>query len=66
MDGAPLMRFMKGIRGAAAPEDEALSTRLNAVTNRGKVEVSKYTAFEGEPPHSHGRKRFWSPGELPE
>ena len=60
------MRFMKGRRGAAAPENDALSTRLNAVTNRGKIEVSKYAAAEGEQPHGSSRKRFWSPDELPE
>ena len=65
MDGAPLMRFRKGIRGAAAPENEALSTWLNAVTNRGRVEGSTYSAFEGEPT-SQSRKRFWSPDELSE
>lgn len=66
MDGAPLMRFMKRIGGAAAPENDSLSTRLNSVTNRGKAEGSNYAGLEGEQPQKGSRKRFWSPDELPE
>lgn len=64
MDGAPLMKFLKGKNGAGTPEEDAIASRLTAVTNRGKVEVSGYAAFEGAQHRSAPMQRlFHSPGE---
>lgn len=53
----PLMRFFKSMRTDSAPENLAATARLNAVTGRGRIEVSEYPDIER-------RQRYWSPLEV--
>lgn len=56
------MKFLKTKGAAGAPQSDAVAARLNAVTCRGKVEVSEY--FDTEQAELQVRKRFWSPDEV--
>ncbi|HYX46343.1 MAG TPA: hypothetical protein VE820_05935 [Sphingomicrobium sp.] len=50
------MRFLKNMRADGAPEDLAVAARLNAVTGRGRLEVSEYPFIE--------QRQRWSPREV--
>jgi hypothetical protein len=50
------MRLFKRNRGPASPEDMAVAARLDAVTNRGKVETSTYP-LRDEPEKAQGPQR---------
>jgi len=64
LDGAPLMRLFKRAAGAEAPEDEAAATRLLAVTQRGKVETSRYPSREAAAEAPPQQRRFGLPQEV--
>ena len=51
------MRFFKSMRVDSAPENLAVAARLNAVTGRGRIEVSEYPFIEQQ-------QRFWSPQQV--
>ena len=59
------MRFLKSKRVSQSPEGEALATRLNAISARGKLEQSA-NPVAGEPAAPAPiRQVFWTPEELP-
>jgi len=58
------MRMFKRIAGPEAPENEAAATRLLAVTERGKVETSRYPIRDAAEPPT-GKRRFGMPKEAP-
>ncbi len=54
------MRFLKGMRDYVSPDNGAVTARLSAVTNRGKIEVSSYHCGESAPVE----RRLWSQDEV--
>jgi hypothetical protein len=55
------MRFLKATRAGGAPESVAVAARLNAVTERGKIEVLEYQDMQRA---QFQAQRFWSPDEV--
>jgi hypothetical protein len=59
------MRFLKRTRSPDSPEHIAFAVRLNAVTERGKVDV--VSASSEEPSKAQAPvQRFWTLRELAE
>ncbi|WP_341631105.1 hypothetical protein [Sphingomonas agri] len=59
------MRLFKRAAGAEAPDDEAAATRLLAVTQRGRVETSRYPSRDAAAEAPAPQRRFGLPKEVP-